>query len=1392
MSVCRAARLGLVALALGLTPGDRVGGDEPKKIATAPWTFDEAMEQLAFHPKDPYLQYVALQLGIREGRREEVVKALAPPPRPWLFGEGEGRQNQVDLFSTFTGALAVQESLQLDTMRGERPGRRQPEVGPGVPPVAPGGLKAVGGPAAPPKEIAPGAPPVVPPAPLGEPKPAPLPALPKQEAPAEPKATGPVPVEKLEGPTVESHPWAKMLGSKKPEVGLLAGCVPADFWFAEFRSPAKLNEVTGLSELWGGHIFTQALGEAKSQLTIERIKGQLGLAGIPPRALESLNVEGIALTGSDLFLGEGSDVTVLVHSRTVPALVRLVDGLKAGMKKEDGKHRDFAYVRQTSADGALNVYVATPHPDLHIRSNSLPAFRRVLDCVAGDKQAKRLGESPEFRYIRSLMPRGAAEEDGFVYLSDPFIRRLVGPQVKLTERRRVLVYNHLRMIGHACLMFRTEHGRAPKSLAELAEAKCAPGVFGQGELAHPDGGTYSLTADGMAGVCSKWGRADNLTPCLEHPVTTATPEEAVEYRAFVREYNEYWRTYFDPIAVRVRASDKQYRLETLILPLIDNTVYTTLAQFVGGPVVPLDSLPTPKRELGGVWLHLDKKPFIEALGPEAAAKAGDPKVAAGPREDRPGRAESPFVRARTSNELKQIGLAIHNYESAHGHLPADITDADGKPILSWRVAILPYLEQDHLYKQLRLNEPWDSEHNKKLTVAVPPNFRGPTGGPRSDGKTVYLAVTGKNTAFPQDGSKLKIADITDGTASTIIVVEANDEAAVPWAKPADLAADPKQPTKGLERPGRHSFTAMMGDGSIRSIDYMAPPTELAAAFTRNGGEPPGDLNPAPKQARPAGPKTPASLQNDLTQIALGMHNYHDAYGRFPPAAVPGPAGQAKLSWRVHLLPFIDQQDLYKEFKLDEPWSSEHNKKLVAKMPDIYKGLNARLNESGRTNVVVPVGADTIFRPDGAAVKIADVPDGTANTALILRVTDNAAVPWTKPDDLPVDPKDPFNGLNRQEGFPLALADGSVGRVRGGAEPATVAALFNRNGGESPVGDAVDRDRPNAVGGPLFPLDIFQGGGDWSALESAGFDLNKLRRFLRDGIGDQVGFHMHDASKLFDYDVSGAFGGAEVMGQRIPGPAMAGLGLAVQFLTGPSSVSIPVKDAKAVDEFLAELDKASLHARAARGETGWLREYLDFYRVPFPDPHVIRCHVVRFLGLKWRLYWGRIGDGLYIANRPFILHDLAAAHAAGKKPTGEKGHALFRLRPENWNEVLPGYKLGWAEGHRAACHANLSQLTNVSRGWNDRAVAPDGPLMKRVAQVYGARPFCPDGGTYTLSADGRTCSCSVHGTELEPRQPAGPTDGSATGRLFKSLAGVRATLTFEEDGLRAVVTIDRKE
>ena len=101
------------------------------------------------------------------------------------------------------------------------------------------------------------------------------------------------------------------------------------------------------------------------------------------------------------------------------------------------------------------------------------------------------------------MPRGADEEDGFVYLSDPFIRRIVGPELKLTDRRRMLCYNHLRMIGHAAMLYRTQYGRQARFARGAGRRRlCARACSATGDLRCPCGGRYELADDGTTGACS--------------------------------------------------------------------------------------------------------------------------------------------------------------------------------------------------------------------------------------------------------------------------------------------------------------------------------------------------------------------------------------------------------------------------------------------------------------------------------------------------------------------------------------------------------------------------------------------------------------------------------------------------------------------------------------------------------------------------------------------------------------------------------------------------------------------------------------------------------------------------------------------------------------------------
>ena len=197
-------------------------------------------------------------------------------------------------------------------------------------------------------------------------------------------------------------------------------------------------------------------------------------------------------------------------------------------------------------------------------------------------------------------------------------------------------------------------------------------------------------------------------------------------------------------------------------------------------------------------------------------------------------------RSQSSNNLKQIGLAMFNYENTYTNFPARANfDKEGKPLLSWRVHLLPYLDQQALYKQFRLDEPWDSEHNRKLIPMMPALFRNPSSPPRP-GMTHYLGVAGKGLLF--DGAKgRKIADITDGTSNTTMVVEVNDDRAAVWTQPDDWQFDPERPLAGLGSAHPGGFMALFADGSVRFISKTIDAKVFQALLTVAGGEAAGNF-----------------------------------------------------------------------------------------------------------------------------------------------------------------------------------------------------------------------------------------------------------------------------------------------------------------------------------------------------------------------------------------------------------------------------------------------------------------------------------------------------------------------------------------------------------------------
>lgn len=402
------------------------------------------------------------------------------------------------------------------------------------------------------------------------------------------------------------------------------------------------------------------------------------------------------------------------------------------------------------------------------------------------------------------------------------------------------------------------------------------------------------------------------------------------------------------------------------------------------------------------------------------------------------------------NRLKILMLTMHNYHDAQRGFPAQaIVGADGKPLLSWRVAILPFLNQRELYLRFKLDEAWDSPTNKALLQEMPKELTFP--GDESNalaGKTRLVGIAGPGFSFSKGAKGNSIRAFRDGTSNSAVLTVLAADKAVPWTKPEDFEPTKDGPAEGLAVfEGKWLFA--LGDGSVQSVSTERA-KDVHALFTIAGGEnvslfdPPAD-EPMPKAAqRPANPRD--IVFNNIKQIMLMMHNSHDAYRAFPPVSGPKPEIKG-LSWRVVLLQFLDEGELYGKFKLDEPWDGPNNRKLITQMPKVFRHpTNRTLNASGKT-CYLGVAGEGFAIGLTKGISIRQFADGTSNTAMIVVVDPDNAVPWTKPEDWTPTKDDPLRGLADIAGKSIfGFADGSV-RSLSRHHPEEIWKIFTINGSE---------------------------------------------------------------------------------------------------------------------------------------------------------------------------------------------------------------------------------------------------------------------------------------------------------------------------------------------------------
>lgn len=413
--------------------------------------------------------------------------------------------------------------------------------------------------------------------------------------------TGPrdVPIDQIEGVTVQSHPWREMMGSKQPSIEPIAALVPDDQYYVRFRTTRSMRDFLEFADRWGGSVLAQVETGGRNYGVRAKVEAQLCLrASWLSDLLGPAVIESLVLTGCDPYLREGSDLSIIFRLKARPvfeaAVQRYINEARAhypDLEETRELHGNVSIERLATGDGTVRCYRAWLG-EYCVYSNSPAGIRRIIDTQAGSRAS--MAASLDFAYMRTVYPLDASEEDGLIFLSDVFIRTLVGPRVRIAEKRRLEAVTSLEMIKNAALLYLWENpGAAVPDLQTLYQG----GWLDPKHVTGEPGDRISWDPATFTASSERYGRLGYLTPILELAVDRASATERQEYQRFRDQYQNYWRRYFDPIGIRVTARE-DIDVSVTILPLIAQSRYDELQSMLGGQVTSLaPAVESPSRVL---------------------------------------------------------------------------------------------------------------------------------------------------------------------------------------------------------------------------------------------------------------------------------------------------------------------------------------------------------------------------------------------------------------------------------------------------------------------------------------------------------------------------------------------------------------------------------------------------------------------------------------------------------------------------------------------------------------------------------------------------------------------------------------------------------------------------
>ena len=438
-------------------------------------------------------------------------------------------------------------------------------------------------------------------------------------------------------------------------------------------------------------------------------------------------------------------------------------------------------------------------------------------------------------------------------------------------------------------------------------------------------------------------------------------------------------------------------------------------------------------------------------------------------------ADAALARARAKS-AKEFDALVSTIETIHTKLTTHIqktnrTDAridlgDGRGEgLAWRVHLLPLLGQEELYSKFRLNEPWDSEHNKKLVAAMPSVFSSGV----EQGKTRIRSVA--NIDGPL-ANRVRQQDYTDGINQTALLFLVNEDSATPWTKP-DTIDDAFHRGRTAAVTFADKPTCFTIWGKDKAVLRSLTPDFFNAITTPAGGEH-IDIRQVTRThskldeavAFRSEPVPPPTMEGDETLARQSMPQLAEALIGLARDLNAGRVSPSPLSWRVHVLPYLGYHELYKRFDLAGDWANEQNRQLIGQMPAIFGDA-----ATGRSRVMLSNGASRMASSMTSLVRMTDKPE---QTGLLFMSAPHKAVTWTmavQPTSFSrtrrAQPKPTFHSqLGWHNGDPLfvGMVSGDVVSLPDGLHSSKLAALLTMNGSETFLTKAILSDPKS----PLSP------------------------------------------------------------------------------------------------------------------------------------------------------------------------------------------------------------------------------------------------------------------------------------------------------------------------------------